>query len=81
MGLFYLLVISSLVAILGAMHLVCWLKRKYCQGETALCKFVMMFTCESCRAACESHLKMALRAALFAIVIAIVITLTVHFVR
>ena len=82
MGLFYLLAITLLVAfvaILSAMHLVCWLKRKYCQGETALCKFVMMFTCNSGRVACESHFKMALRAGLFALVIAIVITLTVHF--
>ena len=84
MGPFFALVIFFLVTytvIYGLMHLSCWLKKKYCQGESALCKFLTMFMCESCKEACESHLKIVLRAALFAAIITAVVALTLHFVR
>ena len=75
---FYAFVVAFLVAfavIYGLMHLVCYLKKKYCQAENWLCKFFETFECVSCREACVNHLKLLIRAALFAFVVAATFTL------
>ena len=61
--------------IYGAMRLVCYVKRKYCQAENWLCKVFEQFECVSCREACMNHRRLFIRSVLFALVMASVFML------
>jgi len=73
MGIMFMFLIAfgiSWAVIYGAMRLVCFIKRKYCQAENLLCKVFEQFECVSCREACMDHRRLFIRSVLFAVVIA-----------
>ncbi|MCC6405060.1 MAG: hypothetical protein IT405_01595 [Candidatus Yanofskybacteria bacterium] len=63
-----------------AMHVSCYLKRKYKDTENGIAKLLMSLMCESCRMACESHLMLFKRSVMFALLLAIVAT-AAYFIR
>jgi hypothetical protein len=53
----------------GILWLLCYLKKKYCEAETFMCRLLGRVMCESCKEACGDHRKLLLRAILVTVII------------
>ncbi|MGB7957268.1 MAG: hypothetical protein WCF77_00275 [Minisyncoccia bacterium] len=67
--------IATLVAlavfgvIYGVLRFLCFVKKKYCEAENFICRFLGHIMCESCKESCDNHRRLLMRAILFTAVI------------
>ena len=83
MGIGFVLTLLGLVifaVVYSAFRLLCYLKKRYCDAETLVCRVLGYLMCESCRESCSDYRRLLVRAVIVtvAILTALVIGYCLH---